>query len=47
MIVSVRIDDKQECVRSVFVRFGTCNLSEDRFVRERPVNKLILLLVAD
>jgi len=46
-IVSVRMDDKQKCVHSVFVRFGTCNLSEDRCVRERPVNKLILLLAAD
>jgi len=46
-IVSVRMDDKQECVRSVFLRFGSRNLSDDRCIRESPVNKLILLLEAD
>jgi len=46
-IVSVRMDSKQECVRSVFLQFASPDLSEDKRVKERPVIKLILLLEAE
>ena len=46
-VVSVHMDDKQECVRSVSLRMATHDLTAKRVIKERPVNKLVLLLESE
>jgi hypothetical protein len=46
-IIEVHWDDKQECVRSVKLLIATRNLGQDRIVRERPIDKIVLLLESE
>lgn len=49
-VVGVNMDDKNECVRSVSLRIASAtrdNPTAQHSVKERPVNKLILLLEAE
>jgi hypothetical protein len=46
-VVKVHFDDKHECVRSVTLRVATQNLADERSIKIRPVNKLVLLLEAE
>ena len=45
--IGVHTDDKQDYVRSVRLQMCTCDLDQERSVKERPANKLILLLECD
>ena len=44
-IVDVKFDDKHECVRSVQILMSSQN--SERKIKERPVNKIVLLLESE